>query len=128
VGWLAVNQNLPDVNDKSLFLIYKSKKELSFSFRSKGGYTLLDWMEVADEKTLNKNIRCIKRTCDPNSYGYSITKHKDKEKWHFTLSNRAGTEILKSRGYASRQRCDDSLATFLDQVKGAKIFIASEKI
>ena len=128
MGWLAVNQNPPDVKDKALFLIYKSKEGVAFSFRSKGGYILLDWMNVADEKTLNKNIRCIKRSCDPGSYGYSITKHKDKEKWHYTLSNRAGTEILKSRAYASRQRCDEGLTTFLAQVKRAKTFIASEKI
>ncbi|MGB6038118.1 MAG: DUF1508 domain-containing protein [Cryomorphaceae bacterium] len=116
------------MKDKALFLIYKSKKELSFSFRSKGGYILLDWTKVEDEKTLKKNLRCIRRTRDPKSYGYSISKHKDKEKWHYTLTNRDGKEILRSRDYASRQRCDEGLATFLAQVKGAKVFTASEKI
>ncbi|MCZ4410609.1 hypothetical protein O3Q51_17465 [Cryomorphaceae bacterium 1068] len=108
------------MKDKALFLIYKSKKELSFSFRSKGGYTLLDWMEVEDEKTLKRNLRCIRRANNTNSYIRELTTNKTKEKWVYILRNSDGDEILRSRPYSSRQRCDEGLVNFIEQKKAAK--------
>ncbi len=69
------------MKDKALFLIYKSKEGVEFSFGSKGGHTWLDWTKVKDEKTLKRNLRCIRRANNVDCYERVLTTRKTKKKW-----------------------------------------------